>query len=772
MNFKDSTSVLATINAGDEIEIVRSQNRAIVDNLFNGGKPLTDAEAVQSNQRINVNWGEGPVLRAQACRQYTNAFQRPSRKFRVTIPTAPLEKQMEWEMKITDFLNRVLKNSQDYFHLIKNKFNSVVSHGIGPQVWEDKENWLARYLAVSDLRVPTDTEVGFRNLEWFAARYYYTEGELAAKVFSDDSSTNWNKEAVSKILAPISKANNSTNYTWLNQPEKLAELMKQNGGYWSSDAVPSIPLWHFFFKDRDKKGKVAWKFRVLADTKSGTTGASDEFLYDAGDKSYADDLSEILHVQYGDLGSTAPALYHSVRSLGFLLVEPCFYTNLARCRTLQFLFESFNTWFRVSDPAGKSRALEIQLFDKAVIPEGVSIVNQQERHHVDPGMIDMVMSQLKQLQAEASSSYTQQSDSGTQKEQTAYETSVKVAQVNAMMSGMLLVAFTYAKFEYIEICRRFCIRGSENEDVKDFHAMAKQAGIPPYFMNHKLWEIDPEVPLGAGNPTMEAAQASQLMQFRPMLSPSAQQEVLHTAIAATTQNPEMANRLVPLEENAVATTGARWAASVFGTLMSGAAVPVNENVPATEVIETLLGMLGAAIQGVEQTDNMGTPDKLVGFQTVMQYVGQLVQQISGDQAQGEKVKAYGEALMKMGNTMKGFATRQQQAEEAKNIDPEIQAKAQATMMQAQQKMQVSQATTQQKMAHKDAAFKADQQRKSMATMSDQQRKNITTQSGEQRSNIETAAQVHRDGVQTAAQIELEKLKAQAVADTKQSTEVP
>lgn len=750
MNFKDCQSVTNTIIAGEQVEIVRSNNRVVVNNLFNGEKPLTDAEAKQWGMPINVNWGEGPVLAAQARRQYTNAFQRPARYFKVSIPDAPVDKKDTWEMQIGTFINRVLKDSLPYFYLGLYKFASTVAHGIGPQMWEDRESWRPRYVAIEDLRVPTDTEVSFENLEWFAVRHRYTEGELAAKVWNENAPKGWNKDVVAKILDRYHESNtDSFGATWINQPERMAELVKQNGGFYSSDAVPSIPLWHFFFKQRDDKtGEVSWLLRIVPDVNGGCMGATDnEFIYDS-DKVWANELSEILHCQFGDLNNVPPFRYHSVRSLGFLLVEPCFFTNLARCRTLQHLFESFNTWFRVTDPTGRARAQKIELFDKAIVEEGVSVVPQTERHQVNPQLIDMVMGQLKQLQGEAGAAYTQQLDNGTAREQTAYETSVKVAQVNAMMSGMLLVAFFQEKFAYREICRRFCIRGSSDPDVQKFQKKMKRLGIPEAYLDVEMWDVDPEVPLGAGNPTMEISQANQLMAMRPFLSPEAQDKVTHMAIAATTQNPALAQDLKPLGEKPVANNGAKWASAIFGTLMQGVPVPQNDAVPAADQAETLLGLLAGVVARIEQQTNLATNNELVGLQTVAQYVGALVQQIQQDPANAPKAKQIGTALMEITNILKGFQQRLAQQAAAAQPNPEDAAKVQGMVLQAQTKNQIAQANAAQKLQHKNQAFEAEQARKNAALLQDEQRK-----------SVQTGAEIHRNHVQTKAEIEAANLAA-------------
>lgn len=776
MNFENAASVLQTLAVGEQVEMNRGLNRKVVNDLFNGERPLTESEAEQSNISINCNWGEGPVLAAQARRQYTNAFQRPFRYFKVSIPDAPQDKQMEWSMFIGNFINKVLKGSLEYFYLNQYRFASVVAHGIGPMVWEDKESWLARFVPIEDLRVPTETEISFRNLEWFAVRYRYTEGELATKVFSENSSEHWNKPAIAQVLESYHDQNyNTQGNTWINQPERMAELIKQNGAFYASDAVPTIPLWNFYFKDRDEKTrKVKWKLRVVPDVNGGCTGApSDQFLYDSGEDSVADNLSEILHCQYGDLNNKPPFMHYSVRSLGFLLVEPCYYTNLARCRTLQFLFESFNTWFRVVDPSGKARAMEIQLFDKAIIPEGVSIVPQNERHQVNPQVIEMVMSQLKQLMSEASASYTQASDTGTSREQTAYETSVKVAQVNAMMSGMLLVSFFIEKFAYEEICRRFCIRGSEDPDVREFQKKADEMGIPAFFLNQERWDIEPEIPMGAGNPTMELSQANQLMGLRPFLSPEAQDKVTHMAIAATTQNAALAQELKPLGQAPVASNGAKWASSIFATLMQGVPVVQNASVAVTDQVETLIGLLSGVVARVEQQTDLATPNEVLGLQTVSQYIAMLLQQMQQDPANAPKAKQFAQAMAQLDNIIKNISQAVAQKSQQSQPDPEAMANAQATMLTTQAKIQATQATTAQKLAvkgatakqllaHKNQAFSAEQARKTSSLVQDQVRANLQAGADIQREHVVTAVDLAHEGAKTDAAITRENKRSESM----------
>ncbi len=744
-NFSTPQKVVDTIRASDAVERIRADNRVRINNVANGAPPLTAEEAKQWGLNINVNWGEMAVLGAHAKRQITNAFTSSARFFKVSIPMAPAEKRLSWEMWITEFINRKMKRSRDYYFMCQNRFAGLVLHGIGPQLWynigKDSDSWLGKFKAIEDLRLPTDTPISFENLCHFAVRERYTIYSLSESAFGKYSDPRWNKEVVKDILSKYWELNyETTQYTWLTAPEKMAELVKQNGGFYSSDATPTIPVWLFYYYDDEGKEK-GWKLKVVPDTDSGIRGApADKFIYDSGNRIIARELSQILHVQFADLNLNPPQMYYSIRSLGYELMEPCFWTNIARCKALQHLCESFNIWLRVSDPAGKARAQKVEMFNKAILPEGVTIVPQNERHQVDASLIEMVMAQLKQLMSEVSASYTQQADTGTQKEQTAYETSVKLSMVNAMMSAILNTAFFQETFAYREIGRRFCLRNSHDEDAREFQKEAARRGIPKVFLNVELWDIEPEIPLGAGNPSMAMSRAQQLIQMRPMFGPQGQQEILHEATAVITDDFRKADRWVPIDQNQQMTDGQSWTLSIFGTLMEGVPVPNKEGLSPIDQIETALALMAGVISRIEKTTNVATMPEFIGLQTVGQHITGLIDQLAQNPEEKQRVKQFSDSLGKLMNIVKALGQRmmeQQQQQGGADQNGQAQqdaAKAHSLVLQTSMKAKTSELKSEQQRRHKEQSFEADQHRK----------------------NIETIAEIGREDAKNKAEIDRQK----------------
>jgi len=663
MNFSTPERVQQTIRAGDPVERVRQENRVKVTDAANCVPPLTKEEAKKLGVKINTNFGSMLILLSHARRQYLSAFLSNQHFFKVKMPYAPKETKSEWEAFVTEEINKPMTNSLKYFEHHRSRWASVVTHGVGPMIWYGKDGWCPDFKAMSDLRIATDTTLDFENLGWFASREIYTPFGLIEEVFNEKRNNHWDKKAVSKILQNYKEINfveASQNYDWDNSPEKLAELVKQDGGYYSGDAMPGIPLWHFYFKDEG-----GWFMRVVPEAGTVRSSATPEdFLWES-DVPIAARRDQIMQCQFGDLTTDAPFKYHSVRSLGFILLEPEFYDNLTRCRLLQHIHDNFNIWLRTTDPVDKARAQIQEFSNLGMLRAGVTVVPQNERHQIDANLVEMGMAQMRQLKQEASSTYTQQIDTGTKKEQTAFETSVKMQQVNAMLGGLLLTAGKYAKFEYKEEVRRFCMAKSENQDIKTFQKRCKEFGIPRRFLNVDLMEVEPVMPIGSGNPTVAQAAVQQLMQARMAYEPSAQQAILHEFTQVVTGDARKAAEWAPLGQIKDVTSGEEYVQGIFGTLMQGVPVRSPEKISPIEQLNAMVPMLASKIAIIERRDNVGKPDEIMGLQEVNAYMTGLVQRLGQDPEQKQYVKQVMDAIGKLMNQVKGLAQRgQEQAKKA------------------------------------------------------------------------------------------------------------
>jgi hypothetical protein len=480
--------------------------------------------------------------------------------------------------------------------------------------------------------------------------------------------------------------------------------------------------------------------KIVPDYNSTSTGSADvnDFVCQS-EGPIADHWSQLTHVQFGDLNNKAPFMFHSVRSLGFAMFEPCYWTDFMRCRLLQHALDQFNILLRITDPVDKARA-QIQTFQNlSVLRPGVNVVPASERWQVDADLIESVMANTKQLQSEASTVYTQSVDNGNKREQTAFETGVKVQQNNSMLSGLMLTAFTYEKFFGKEICRRFCLENSDDDDVKDFQSECKAAGIPDEWIDVKKWRVEPTSPLGSGNPTMALVEAQNALQLRPMLDPEAQSDALHDA-AVQMVGAKRARRWVKTKSNAVSDASTA-AANAFPILMLGLPPQIPEGLNPIQQIQTLFGLAGGYIARIEQTTKVPDPKELAGLGNVSQYLSKLVGGIRGDTGNEAKYKEFAHDLSQLNNEIKKLSQslNQQMAKSGQQggagaetaakinaINATTQAKLAAKQAETAQKLKLKELADIQKSRHKDAGFVGEQRRKDVATVAETARNSLRT----------------------------------------------
>src|SRR5678815_804969 len=540
MNFSSAEKIASIIDNLKTADLRRAPNRTLVNQLFNGNPPWSAQEVRDNHIQVNVNWGEGSDLLLQGREQLENANLSTDFAFMIRIPDAPKSKTTKWSEECTKKVNKLLKGSLPYLHTNRQKWGSVILHGTGSQMWnEDQWAWRPNFVAIDDLLIPTDTDLTYDGLNHFAVRRRMNCGQLFRKTFAlppDKRDPGWKMDAVKKVLANYKDQNQNNNtWNWADQPEKAAEIWKQNATYFDSDAVPTIWMWDFYYQEDESKDRK-WYKKILLDSDCvpGRSGGQDAIvaLYEK-DVPFANSIGEILHTQFIDGNNVPPFMYHSVRGLGMRLFDAVHMLNRLRCQSLQKTFEDLMNLFRAQDPMDRARLDQIYMgLNYGIIPDGLSFVTRDQRYAIDPQLLEMQLSALKQLIGEGSQQYTQDIDTGTSKERTAFEVSTLLNQTTKLTGSMLNLAYLQEGFAYQEICRRLTIKDTQDWQAKKLRASLMEAGIPEKWIDASRWEIEPVRVLGSGNAQLEQGQAQALLNVRPMLNPEAQNEVMHDYVYA------------------------------------------------------------------------------------------------------------------------------------------------------------------------------------------------------------------------------------------------
>lgn len=726
-------SVVWDLREGD---LPRAENRTILNRLYNGEPPFDPAKAEENNIEINLNDLEGVNLLSQARRQWNSAMLKPGNKFSVLLDSGPVHKREEWAHSITKHLNRQLKKSRKYMEQNRAVGANVMLHGPGPANWPDRRNPIPVPIHIASLLIPSETDLDFENLEYFAVFREWTPSMLYKMTHGPKVDPGWNLPLVEANLRYIAdqtqKQPNATAYQYM--PERIEELIKQDMGFWGSDAVPTVDVWDFYFRQSDE-GK-GWYRRIIPDWGAGTEGATsevyrplpkrqwgskelfDKFLYTSGHRKYANSLSEILHCQFGDCSAVAPFKYHSVRSLGWMLWGVCDLQNRLHCKFNEAVFESLMWFFRTASNADLVRLRKANFTHLGIIPQGINFVPAGERFIPNPQLVTLAFARNRQLMSENAASFTQDFDKGeTGKEMTATETMARVNSVNALVSGMLSLAYTYEEFKDREICRRFCIKNNPHRMVQDFRLAVLQEGVPEEFINAERWNIERERVLGAGNKTLEMATVQFLQGIRKNLPAEGQRRVDHLSIEAATDQADLAEQLAPVADEKPVTNSQHDAQLAVDRLLRGLPYQPPRNAIPEDYVAVWLRDLANLIGGAVQGGNLATAEELTGLGNLAFHITQMLDAMEADDENVPRAKAYRTELGKLENLIKGFAQRLQEQMRARaaggngrsGLDPKDAAKIQATLIAARAKAQAGLERSAQRMAMDQARFEREEQ---------------------------------------------------------------
>lgn len=712
-DFDSASKVMAICEVMQAVEIVRAQDRALIDIMFNGRRPYTDDEVKKHQIRINVNWNEGTKILQDANRQVNNATLYTGKFCNVACNWGPVEKRQEWSQKFTTHFNRLLKRGKcgkKHMNLRKDRNASVCLHGIGPLMWMKADDLLPRFIPLEDMLIPTDTALDLSNLSHFACNLYLTQGEFFDLAHGDNKIKGWNTPLVDAILESLKTPTDNNTYDLLREPEKWQENFKQNHCYYNSDRVPRVKLRAFFFMSpNDKK----WYRRIVmreVPTKIEIDSATrDEFVF-SSDIPFAEDIDHILHVQYGDCSLVAPLKYHSVRGLGTMLYSPVECNNRLRCQLVQHTLDNLSPLLRIQNPNDRARQQIVNLFPYGVVEDGVSFVPQAERHQVDPNLVEFAMSQMRQIMSESSASYVQDINDGTSKEMTAFEAQARLQSVNVAVGGMLEGMYVQDVPYFEELIRRLLMRLPTDESIIEFRKACKDDGIPDQAMKVENWTVEMERVLGAGDNMLAQNEATALLSQSQRFDPTSQRKILKTWTSTITRNPDLANDLVPMKKPE-ATDGTQEAEDVFATLMLGVPVSMREGIDQNGYVESMIGMMAAKVGQFNQMEQFGklpTAGDLFGLQTVAANIQEHVAIIAQNKEQMPNVKQYMDLLGRLENEIKKLTQHVAESEQANKPDDgemlQAQAKAQATMLTTQSKIAASKMSAEQKMMMKQAQF--------------------------------------------------------------------
>lgn len=771
MDFKRASDIESLVWSMKFADLPRANNRVLINDLANGYPPYTERQVQQNNIAVNYNDLACTKLFQDARSQYITAAFSPAQYFQVKVDRGAAHQRETWSEIITNNLRKAMKKGKSALHYretLRNQFAQLVAHGIGPCEWQDKEHWCPSLIGMGDIMVPSQTLLTMENLSYFAVYRRYTAYKLYQMTHGPKVDPGWNVEVADSCIAWALKQYGSTTFgeDWSWSPERIAEDFKENGGQFNSDAVPTINCWDFFYRSKDGND-TGWRRKMVLDTPAidgpekdapKVTAATknfidgrNQFLYDGGNRKYAESLSHIIHFQFADGSVVAPFRYQSVRSLGMLLYAICHLQNRLRCSLTEAAFEALLQYFRVSNPDDAQRVLKFTLLNRGILPDGVNFVGAQERWQVNLGLVESVMAMNRQSLAENSTSYTKDFGYGEvekQVDKTATQVTAEVNAASALVGAMLEQWYGLQDFQYEEIARRFCKKDSKDPDVRKFRLRCLKDGVPENILDSECWDISSERILGNGNRQLALGQASAVMQYYPLLDPNGQKVALRSYMFAATNDPTKTDQLVP-QERAIASDAAILAAESVGTLMLGLPVPIKEGLNHVDAIETLIKQLGLLLKQSE-VNGLPTPAQIYGYRNVANQIQQHLQILSQDKDAKQKVKQYSEDLNELSNVISALEQQlqqQMQAQQAKggeDLDPQTAAKLKGQLLIAEVEAQNMRESHEQRSRQRQEIHEQEMREAQSRDQLENAARIRETQVNESAKDLETAASIARE----------------------------
>lgn len=674
---KSASEIRTIVECMLENDEVRSQNRALIDNLFNGEAPYTPEEAEESQIYTNVNFLDATRMGHDARGQFNNAFINQRRFLSVTIERAgvPQKDLDDWGTTITNEMNRTMKRSLRWLNHQRETFASSVLHGIGVAMWFDPFDWVPEFVGLGDFVVPEKSKNSIDEWEYFAIRQEYTPGKIKRLAQADPS--HWDVEAVDMLADRAEEQGGPRNSYIVDNPEAVAAELKANSIDDTDEAEP-VKVYDLF--TRDDEGK--WHRQIIAQTASSEDEDADLILYENND--WADEITEFLSIIFADGNSVPPFKFHATRGLGYMLYGVGELQNRLKSKMFDHIFEQLLSLFREQETGASERLLDVKLHNFGLVPSGLEFIPAAERFAVNPQLIGMGIGQNRQTMSENSSSFTQDIDLGTGKELTATEVQARLASSGQIARSVIALAKEYLFHKYLEVARRFSKKSSQKE-LSDFRKRCLSKGVPEDILDdYDSWAVDPELAVGNGQRSLEVLAANLLMQQIDRFEPTAQTRILHRWVQIITENPDFAEKIVPLDTAQTFPTAAEKAQVAVGALMDGAPVNIVEGIDHQTYVQTLFVSAAELLKRAAAMPKQ-SPDMLNGLANVFQHAEGHIQIIARNPNNKQVVKQLTDAFAQLRNAWEQLVSQLNAQEQSAQGEqsPEAREKAMMAQLEAQ-----------------------------------------------------------------------------------------
>jgi hypothetical protein len=251
--------------------------------------------------------------------------------------------------------------------------------------------------------------------------------------------------------------------------------------------------------------------------------------------------------------------------------------------------------------------------------------------------------------------------------------------------------------------------------------------------------------IGNGNQTIAMSQVQMQMQVIDRLDPDSQRIVLHNYMTVMSDDPKVADLLVPLKKQE-ASDSVHDAQLAMGTLMAGLPVTMKQGVNHGEYCATLIQGMGTIVQEIEQIQKgMAELEQVIGLKNTLQAAAQHLQAFAQNKAAKPQAKQLSDALAQIAAKVKGYEQRLQEQQDAQDPNnAETKGKIVQGIILAKAKAQNIRESHQLKSQTKMASWLQEEKRKAQSHALDMHRKLLDARVDVAAKDLETSAEINRE----------------------------
>lgn len=569
-NLKDRLDEIERLIEMDRLD---AQDEATINRFYNGRSTMSDSEAEERGVDNITNHLFGYDSIASAKSQLDAILTKDPNLWHIEIQNAPVIEKDRWEQRATFHLNNAIRRSRRFKEPWKGLTGNITLHGRGVLCFKDDYDWCPQLVRPL---VPPNTGILARDIPFAVFPDRMTMRELKDAVRHADKmkenldhESAWNTGALKQMIADIEEnvghevSNDSSTIT-------AAESAKneEEGATDAQSNRLTIPVFYFYESRPDQPGRgfdltIIARYHPKKGSKPGAkTGKKPRLI---GTEIYRKEMAferaeHWMHPFFIDTAIGDETTWHRVQGLGRLNFDADVETEEFFNDAMEGSRENLRRLYRVQN-GGDQDMLNRWLSEEGlsnVLPEGVDAVEVGKNPNFQYAF--QVIEMLRQLSREKSRGSISNSGDKTVDE---LEVQALERQGRAAAAMATRISDVYENLDHLgeEVLRRFTNTGilpidSGYEEIKYFQDCLIADGIPIDFLafrsasgdRFKNVVVKTNRAAGDGNKVQEIMVNRMLLQRLPLFNPQAQQLILRKVVASETQDHDLAEALVPRQD--------------------------------------------------------------------------------------------------------------------------------------------------------------------------------------------------------------------------------